>query len=158
MKLVIAFLAICVSACAQVVPPSGDFSHLPAYLVGIGGAANPGAAVVTLAVRIGSTNFYSRTALDTPFAQQNGQRIVSTARTGIAYVAAHSGSCFLFFLGDAGASLGSGFALGAFSAGGGVFCNSARFPHVYAGPILRAEKINASQVAPTAEFLVNWSF
>ena len=151
-------LAFSPAALGQALPAAGDFSHLPTYLVGVGLEANPTGVLTTLAIRIGQTRFYSWTTLDTPTKQASSQ-IISSVRTGGAYVAAHSGSCFLFFLGDAGFSNTSDAAtLGAYSGGGGVFCTSRRFPQLYVGPVLRAVKISSSTVSPIAEIFANWSF
>lgn len=150
--------ALCSAAFAQTVPQSGDFSHLPTYLVGVGEEVNPSGILATLAVRIGGSNLYSWTTMDTPVHQASPQ-IVASIRTGAAYVAAHSGNCFLFFLGDAGLATAPGSAtLGAYSGGGGMFCTSAKHPQLYFGPVVRATKISASTVSPTAEVMLNWSF
>lgn len=154
---------------AQQLPPAGDFSHLPTYLVGIGAEVNPTGILATLAVRIGSTNLYSYSTLDTPTRQTpitttsatgaTTTQLVSSLRTGAAYVAAHSGNCFLFFLGDAGIATGTGSAtLGAYSGGGGVYCSSAKLPNLYVGPVIRAVKVSSSTVTPIAELMVSWSF
>ena len=151
---------------------TGDFSTLPTYLVGVGAELNPAGVITTLAVRIGQSNLYSWSTMDTPVKQTPSvpatststatpatSQIVSSVRTGAAYVAAHSGACFLFFLGDAGFSTGVGSTtLGAYSGGGGVFCNSKKAPHLYLGPVVRAVKISSSTVTPIAEFMASWSF
>jgi hypothetical protein len=138
---------------------SGDFSKLPNYLVSAGAEANPGGVLVSLAKRIGQTDFYSWSTLDTPLRQTSGQQqILSSVRTGAAYVAAKSGSCFLFFLTDTGIAAASSVTLGAFSAGGGVYCSSKRFPGLYYGPVVRVVKVSSVGVAASPELMVSWSF
>lgn len=147
------------------VPQVGDFSKLPTYLVGVGAEVNPYGVITTLGIRVAKTNFYSWTTLDTPAQQLPGAfsgsqptQIVASVRTGVAFVAAHSGACFLFFLGDAGGVLGGTATLGAYSGGGGVFCNTHAAPSLYFGPVVRAVKLSSSTVQPIAEFMVSWSF
>lgn len=146
-------------------PPVGDFSKLPTYLVGVGAEVNPYGVLTTLGVRIAKSNLYSWTTMDTPAQQLSTLgspapvQIVASLRTGVAYVAAHSGACFLFFLGDAGFSSGVGSTtLGAYSGGGGVFCNSKAAPKLYVGPVVRAVKLSSTTVQPIAELMVSWSF
>jgi hypothetical protein len=156
------------AACAQTPAPVGDFSRLPSYVVGAGGAydryASPAASVpITLSVRIGSTNLYSWTTMDTPIAPVSSTGpSPASLRTGIAYVAAGSGSCFLFLLGDAGIATGSGTtALGAFSGGLGMYCDiGARFKtsKLYVGPVVRAIKVSSTAVQPVIEFMVSKGF
>ena len=170
MKTLLLFL-ISLSAAAQtptLPAPVGDFSKLPTYLVGLGGEynrwASPAAgALITLAFRVGDTNIYSWSTIDTPIAPISAPSGPSPAsvRTGMAYVLANSGSCFLFVLGDAGVATGSGSTtLGAYSGGGGVFCNlrAKSGGKLYLGPVIRAIKVSSSTVQPVAEFMVSWGF
>ncbi len=72
---------------------------------------------------------------------------------------AHKGSCFLYFLGDAGISAGAGAAtLAAYSGGGGMLCSNKKAPGLYFGPIVSAIKVSASTATPVAKFMFAWSF
>lgn len=146
------------------IPTTGDFSQLPTYVVGAGLETDPSGIMVTLGIRIGQSNLYSWTTLDTPYQQissaaKTGSQISASVRTGAAYVAAHKGACFLYFIGDGGISSVSGAAtLGAFSAGGGMLCTSKKAPGLYFGPIVSATKTSASTATPAAKFWMAWSF
>lgn len=158
MKALLVVSLMAVGAFAQSIPATGDFSKLPSYLVGIGGEMNPSGALLTFAIRVGQSPVYSWTTMDTPVQQPGGQ-VVASMRTGVAYVAAHSGHFFLFLLGDAGYSAGAnGSTLGAYSGGTGVFWNPRRFPQLFIGPLVRAIKLSSSAVQPVPEFMLSWGF
>ena len=81
----------------------GDFSRLPTYIAGAGVEYNqytsPAAGIpITAAVRVKKTNVYSWTTMDMPVAPMSQTATAvgpspASIRTGIAYVAAHTGGC-----------------------------------------------------------------
>lgn len=154
-------------ASAQVQPPtSGDLTKLPTYLTGFGVETNPLGAMATIAVRIGNSNLYSWTSIDTPYQKvPSGGHLVSSVRTGAGFVAAHSGSCFLALLATAGFVNGTGSTtFGAYDGGGALLCALKKAPNLYFGPIVSATALppvpgsTTTQVSPAAKFAVFYSF
>lgn len=140
-------------------------SNLPDYLIGTGVAWNRGTAyplsnVTTIGVRIGASNIFSWSTLDTPVAPTpTGAPVPSSVRTGAAFVAAQTatGSAFLFFLGDIGLSTTPSASAAGYSAGAGVAIRIKR-THWYVMPLYRLVGTVGSATTAVPEVMAAYTF
>ena len=178
--LTIALLLVCASFAQTVAPPvpvattattappnNVDTSALPNYMAGTGigwnrYAAQPYSSLTSFAIRIGSSNVYSWSTIDTPIAATpaGGTPLPSSVRTGAAYVAAQSasGSVFLVLIGDLGLTATPSATAAGYSAGLGVAWRPKKTWPVYVMPLYRLIGASNAGVYTVPEVQVWYSF
>jgi hypothetical protein len=157
-----------VATAATTAPPNNvDTTALPSYMVGTGVswnryAAQPYSNVTSFAVRIGATNVYSWSTIDTPIAATpaGGSPLPSSVRTGAAYVAAQSssGRVFLVLLGDLGLTSTPSAAAAGYSAGLAVAWRPVKAWPVYVMPLYRLMGASNAGAYTVPEIQVWYSF